>query len=78
MRTLLPSLSLLVSSASAMFSAKAWQSMGQFYTWPENSISSIVNKKSTGITFSGGGDRAYISAIGYLAGLHELGFIGNI
>jgi len=67
----------LVSSGSD-FQARSWQSVGNVNNFPETSIPSILSRSNTGISFSGGGSRAYTAAIGYLAGFHELGLMENI
>ena len=41
-------------------------------------MESVTNKPNTAIAFSGGGSRAYIAAIGYLAALSKLDLIKNI
>jgi predicted acylesterase/phospholipase RssA len=38
----------------------------------------VSQKPNTAIAFSGGGSRAYVAAIGYLAGLNKLDLIKNI
>ena len=68
----------LFEAVHAGFNAKAWQSVGYNYTFPEQEYADVAAKKNVGITFSGGGDRAYIAAIGYLAAFHELGFTEDI
>ncbi|CAM9277883.1 unnamed protein product, partial [Ectocarpus fasciculatus] len=71
---------LLASTASA-FDVKAWQSTRDSIhtmTFPEDSYADISSKENIGISFSGGGDRAFTASIGYLAGIHELGLIDNV
>jgi hypothetical protein len=81
-RALIVSTSLVLLStwcdAAVPYSSKAWQSLGKSYTFPEQDYAEIAVKENVGITFSGGGDRAYLAAIGYLAAFHELGFVGNV
>jgi hypothetical protein len=86
-----------VQVARAGFTAKAWQSQGQDFTFPEHSLpawtradsdteTATSNSSGTGtwdaaavgVTFSGGGDRAFVTAIGALAGFHELGFVSRV
>ena len=70
-------LSFLHSGQGQVFKTKVWAKDQETYTFPEMKYTDIMEKKNVGISFSGGGDRAYISAIGFLAGLNELGFIGT-
>ena len=69
---------LFLSLISSTFITKAYQSISNIFTFPEQSLNDIKNKLNIGLTFSGGGDRAYIATIGYLSGLHELNLISNI
>jgi hypothetical protein len=71
-------LCLLSQFSSALFVTKAWQGIGESYTFPEEDYPDIQNKQNVGITFSGGGDRSYTASIGYLAAFHELGYMDNI
>ena len=57
---------------------KSYQSIGNVKYYPESDVETIASRPNTGISFSGGGSRAYISALGYLAGFHKLGLISNI
>lgn len=68
----------VIDLAHAGFNTKAWQSQGVDYTFPEQEYADIAAKKNVGITFSGGGDRSYISGIGVMAAFHELGFTNDI
>jgi hypothetical protein len=72
-------LSALLSALSTNLNARAWQSEGDYPTvddFPETAF--LSSKPSTAIAFSGGGARAYISAVGELAALHSLQLIHNI
>lgn len=60
------------------FNSKAWQSIGTTYTFPEQEYEDINSKPNVAITFSGGGDRAFTSTIGFLAAFHELGFTERV
>lgn len=67
-----------VDLAHAGFNAKAWQSLGHDYTFPEEEYADVAAKKNVGITFSGGGDRAFTTSIGQLAAFHELSFTEDV
>jgi hypothetical protein len=71
-------LSLLSQLSSAAFITKAWQSVGESYTFPEVDYPDIQMKENVGMTFSGGGDRSYTASIGYLGAFHELGYMSRI
>jgi hypothetical protein len=63
----------------ANFNARAWQSAGEYPTnkdFPESSY--LQNRPNTAIGFTGGGSRAYVAAIGQLAGLNQLGLLKNV
>ena len=64
--------------ASSQFQTRAWQSVGESYTFPETGYPDIQAKGNVGITFSGGGDRSYVATIGYLGAFHELGYMDRI
>jgi hypothetical protein len=64
--------------ASSAFVTKAWQSLGESYTFPETDYPDIQAKENVGITFSGGGDRSYVATMGYLGAFHELGYMDRI
>jgi hypothetical protein len=72
-------LSQFITSAltAPSFKAKAWQSIGHDFTFPEQEYSDIMSKPNVGVTFSGGGDRAFTCTIGYMAGFHELGLVDH-
>lgn len=61
------------------FSARAWQSAKKY---PEPSdfpeIPYLKDKPNTAIAFTGGGSRAYLSALGSLAALHKLDLLKNV
>lgn len=61
----------LAATVVAQYNIKAWQSLSQELTIPEIKVGAR-NNIQTGISFSGGGSRAYIAALGYLAALHKL------
>jgi hypothetical protein len=46
--------------------------------FPEYTLLNAKKKSMTGIGFSGGGSRAFTTAIGYLSGLDKLGLIDNV
>jgi len=58
------------------FKVSAYQS-GEEITLPEEKFFD-KSRRNTGISFSGGGGRAYIAALGYLAALHSLNLIQNV
>lgn len=71
---------LAVSPMSSAFDVKAWQSIRSDVhdmQFPENAYSDVSSRPNVGISFSGGGDRAFTASIGYLAGIHELGGIDS-
>ena len=71
----------LASAESTILNVKSWQSLHDypaFTDFPESSVKEVLLKPNTAIGFSGGGSRAYICALGYLAGLNELDLIKNI
>jgi len=73
------SLAILASFGEAVYNAQVWQSLSKYTTdfeFPETSL--LQSKPNTAIGFTGGGSRAYIAALGYLAGLHELDLLKNI
>lgn len=57
------------------FNSQAWQNVGNSFTFPELSDASVSNKPNIGLTLSGGGDRAYVTHVGFLAGLHTMGYV---
>lgn len=63
---------------SLSFNASAWQSVGQIYTFPENDVEEVSSKPNIAITFSGGGDRSFLSSVGYLSAFHSLEFMKQI
>eukprot|EP01035_Chromulina_nebulosa_P019172 gene19172-25017_t len=72
-------LSLFSVVLSETINIKAWQSAGTNPTqsdYPE--VSYLSSKPNTAIAFSGGGARAYVGSIGYLAGLKKLDLIKNV
>ena len=72
---------LLSNAENTVLNVKSWQSLHDnpaFSDFPESSVKDLLLKPNTAIGFSGGGSRAYICALGYLAGLHELNLIKNI
>ena len=72
---------LLANAENAILNVKSWQSLHDypaFTDFPESSVKEVLLKPNTAIGFSGGGSRAYICALGYLAGLSELDLIKNI
>ena len=63
------------------FEAKAWQNIGPDtlnMEFPEETYEDIMARPNVGLSFSGGGDRAFISSIGVLGALHELGLIDKM
>lgn len=71
----------LASAENAILYVKSWQSLNEFPAFtdfPESSVKEVLLKPNTAIGFSGGGSRAYVCALGYLAGLSELDLIKNI
>ena len=71
----------LANAESTILNVKSWQSLHDypaFTDFPESSVKEVLLKPNTAIGFSGGGSRAYICALGYLAGLNELDLIKNI
>lgn len=69
----------LASYAEAVsFDVKSWQSTSSGFSFPEENLPEVQSSASVGITFSGGGDRAFLSSIGYLAGMHELGLLDDV
>lgn len=64
-----------------VLNVRAWQSTSIYPNdsdFPELSVAEILEKPNTAIGFSGGGSRAYIGALGYLAGLNQLGLLKNV
>ena len=55
---------------------KAYQSVNNVMTYPEQNAQQSF--PSVGISFSGGGSRAYTCSFGYLAAFHKLGLIEQI
>lgn len=71
----------LSNADNTVLNVKSWQSVHDypsFSDFPESSVKDLLLKPNTAIGFSGGGSRAYICALGYLAGLNELDLIKNI
>lgn len=69
----------LAGYVEASFDVKSWQSTESGgFTFPEESLPEVQAAASIGITFSGGGDRAYLASIGYLAAMHELGLLEDV
>lgn len=63
------------------YEAKAWQNLGPDtleMTFPEEDYTDIMSRPNVGLSLSGGGDRAFISSIGVLGALHELGLMSQI
>jgi hypothetical protein len=76
----LGAVSLLAAPAYAL-DVKAWQNIGSSshgMDFPEESYADVMAKANVGISFSGGGDRAFTASIGYLGGIHEIGLMDNI
>mmetsp|Transcript_14616 Transcript_14616/g.49504 ORF Transcript_14616/g.49504 Transcript_14616/m.49504 type:complete len:565 (+) Transcript_14616:92-1786(+) len=77
LRVLLPAAAaaavLAVASADT-FSARAWRGSGGF---PEANDAGLAAKSSVALTFSGGGARAYVCTLGYLAGLQDVGLLDS-
>jgi hypothetical protein len=72
---------LLESVRVFSWNSKAWQSVGDTFTFPElisGAYPDIESKLNVGITFSGGGDRSFTATIGYLGAFHELGYVDKI
>eukprot|EP01035_Chromulina_nebulosa_P019173 gene19173-25018_t len=70
---------LITSALAATINIKAWQSADSNPNqsdYPE--VSYLSSKPNTAIAFSGGGARAYVGAIGYLAALNQLDLIKNV
>jgi hypothetical protein len=66
-------------NVAANFKAKAFQSSSDYPTpsdFPELEL--LKSKPNTAIAATGGGSRAYVAFLGYLAGLNELGLMGNV
>lgn len=71
--------SLVSYTDAASFDVNSWQSTSNgAFTFPEESLPEVQAAASIGITFSGGGDRAYLASIGYLAAMHELGLLEDV
>jgi hypothetical protein len=67
------------SSTASVYNAYAWQSTFDYatdYEYPETGF--LLSKPNTAIAFTGGGSRAYVAALGYLAGLYQLNLLKNI
>jgi hypothetical protein len=66
-------------SVEATLDVKSWQSTDHSgFTFPEDNLPEVQSAASIGITFSGGGDRAYLASIGYLAAMHELSLLDDV
>jgi hypothetical protein len=69
----------LVAVTAVNNNAKVWQSTGEYVDqnlFPEKEL--LSSKPNTAIAFTGGGSRAYLAAMGYLAGLHKLDLLKNV
>jgi hypothetical protein len=69
----------LATSVEAYYSAKSWQSLSKYPVaedYPEHSL--LSSKPNTAIAFTGGGSRAYVASLGYLAGLYQLDLLKNV
>jgi hypothetical protein len=68
-----------VGTTDALLNARAWRS-ASFYPdssdFPESNL--LEHRPNTAISFSGGGSRAYIAAMGYLAALRDLDLLKNV
>lgn len=73
-------LALLLSLSNvAAVNVKAWQSLNAFQSasdFPE--VELLGGKPNTAIGFTGGGSRAYLAALGHLAGLRDLDLLKNV
>lgn len=70
-----------LGQAEALLNAKAWQSLQEYQVasdFPETEILQPENRPNTAIGFTGGGSRAYVAALGHLAGLRDLGLLKNV
>jgi hypothetical protein len=65
----------ILQTVSCTFNAQAWQNVGSSFTFPEFSDPTVSSKPNIGLTLSGGGDRAYVTHVGFLAGLHSMSFM---
>jgi hypothetical protein len=63
------------------YEVKAWQNIGpdtMEMKFPEEDYADVTSRRNVGLSLSGGGDRAFISSIGVLGALHELGMMKEI
>ena len=60
------------------YNIKAWQQLSNAEPTIPEVAAKIREVGFTGISFSGGGSRAYIAAIGYLSALHKLQLTDSI
>lgn len=73
------SLAVLVAHVSAVLNARAWKSSADYPTaadYPETEL--LKSKPNTALAFSGGGSRAYIATMGYLAAIRDLDLLKNV
>lgn len=69
----------VIANVAANFNAKAFQSSNDYpkpSDFPE--VDLLKSKPNTAIAATGGGSRAYTAFLGYMAGLNELGLMGNV
>lgn len=74
---LLFTISFLVAHAD--LNVRVWQSLTEYpqaSDFPEAEL--LKNRPNTAIAFTGGGSRAYVASIGYLAGLNKLGLLDKV
>lgn len=72
-------LAVLLADVSAVLNARAWKSNFDYPTaadYPETEL--LKSKPNTALAFSGGGSRAYIATMGYLAGIRDLDLLKNV
>jgi hypothetical protein len=68
-----------VGTTDALLNARAWRSASLYPDssyFPESNL--LEHRPNTAISFSGGGSRAYIAAMGYLAALRDLDLLKNV
>ena len=72
-------LGILSICIEAAYNTQAWQSLSSYPTaedFPELRL--FEDKPNTEIAFTGGGSRAYVASLGYIAGLQKLDLLKKV
>ena len=65
------------AGAATPFQARAWQGAGLDYLWPEAGSANLEGRADVAVAFSGGGSRAFASAVGEARALEALGLMAK-